>query len=184
MEQIRARAGASTGSLYHHFESKEVLAGELYLEGTRRVQEEGLSALLRHRSAERGIRAIVGWYLRWVQENPRFASYLFHHRHADFMVRDRRLERMNMKLRSDVTAWLARHIEAGELPKMGMEMYWAVLVGPSEFICRRRIREGKPREIARSARGLADAAWGAIVEIRDRQKGSSRTGASGRKRGG
>ena len=33
MEDIRRLSGASTGSIYHHFENKEMLAQALYLEG-------------------------------------------------------------------------------------------------------------------------------------------------------
>ena len=33
MEDIRIRSGASTGSIYHHFSNKEMLARALYLEG-------------------------------------------------------------------------------------------------------------------------------------------------------
>ena len=48
MDDIRLRAGASTGSLYHHFKSKEQLAAELYLEGVRRYQQGLRRELGRH----------------------------------------------------------------------------------------------------------------------------------------
>ena len=41
MDDIRVQANASTGSLYHHFRSKEQLAAELYVEGIR-YYEQGL----------------------------------------------------------------------------------------------------------------------------------------------
>ncbi|HZR81869.1 MAG TPA: helix-turn-helix domain-containing protein [Candidatus Binatia bacterium] len=175
MEDIRRRAGASTGSLYHHFESKEQLAGELYLEGTRRVQESGLAALLRHDDAERGIRAVVRWYLAWVARNPKLASYLIEHRHAEFMASaESALDRMNHALRDDVMRWIDRHVAAGELPALGMEMYWAILIGPSELVCRHRVRDGRAREIARFARDLEDAAWGALRAIARRRRSGRR----------
>jgi AcrR family transcriptional regulator len=177
MGEIRERAGASTGSVYHHFQSKEELAGALYLEGIRVVQEEGLAELVKHRTAERGVRALVLRYLDWVRDNPMMAAYLFNHRHAEFMASSgRRMDQMNLRLRTEVSGWLNRHVEAGDLPAVSMEMFWAVLVGPSEFICRRRLREGRPEEIANFARELADATWGALSGILAGQRGSRRAG--------
>ena len=42
LADIRAKAGASTGSIYHHFGSKERIAADLYLDGVRQTQEAGL----------------------------------------------------------------------------------------------------------------------------------------------
>ena len=86
MDDIRVRAGASTGSLYHHFKSKEQLAAELYIEGVRRYQQ-GLSRELgRHDSAEAGIRGVVHHYLRWVERHPKWARYLSQSRQAEFVA--------------------------------------------------------------------------------------------------
>src|SRR5205823_829248 len=85
MAEIRTRARASTGSIYHHFKSKEQIAAELYLEGVRSVQQHGLRALLRHERTEHGIRALVEAYLDWVQQNPVLAAFLFAVRHTDFV---------------------------------------------------------------------------------------------------
>jgi hypothetical protein len=86
------------------------------------------------------------------------------------------MDQMNLRLRTEVSGWLNRHVEAGDLPAVSMEMFWAVLVGPSEFICRRRLREGRPEEIANFARELADATWGALSGILAGQRGSRRAG--------
>lgn len=175
MEEVRNRANASTGSLYHHFESKEELAAALYADGIQQLQEGSLQALLRHRSAERGVRAAVAWKLRWVQDNPKMASYLFHHHHAGFLLpAEGTLDRLSPDLRSAIVDWISRQVEGGLLPALGVEMYWAILVGPAEFICRRRIREGKTDDIVSSSRDLEDAAWGALERILARQKADGR----------
>src|SRR5215470_3712527 len=54
IEDIRAKSGASIGSIYHHFRSKENLAATLYVEGLREYHAGLLRALRRCRSAEYG----------------------------------------------------------------------------------------------------------------------------------
>ncbi len=49
MVDIRRKSNASTGSIYHHFKSKEQLAAEVYLEGIRDYQEGFVTALGRAR---------------------------------------------------------------------------------------------------------------------------------------
>src|SRR5688572_22391487 len=83
MEEIRRRSRASTGSIYHHFSGKDELAGALYLEGIQRYQDGLLVALGRHRSAARGIRAIVLYHLGWVEAHHELARYLFQTRRAE-----------------------------------------------------------------------------------------------------
>ena len=82
LADIRAKAGASTGSIYHHFGSKEHIAANLYLEGVRQTQEAGLEALLRTKTARTGVTAQVGAYIDWVVEHPAMARFLFAMRHA------------------------------------------------------------------------------------------------------
>ena len=44
-EDVRMRSGASVGSIYHHFGSKEGIAGALYLAGMRVTRPAPLDAL-------------------------------------------------------------------------------------------------------------------------------------------
>ena len=86
ISDILKRAGATTGSLYHHFGSKEQLAGEVYLEGIRKYQAGFLSVLARQSDAEKGIKASIAYHLKWVESNKAWAQYLFRMRHDEFMT--------------------------------------------------------------------------------------------------
>ena len=88
LADIRQRAGASTGSIYHHFGSKEQIAGSLYLDALRATQDHGIAALLRTRTGRTGIHALVHAYLDWVEANPDRARFLLWMRHAEFVVPD------------------------------------------------------------------------------------------------
>ena len=57
MEDIRTRAGASTGSIYHHFKSKEQLAADLYLAGLQDAQAYNIAAIRKHTATEAGIQS-------------------------------------------------------------------------------------------------------------------------------
>ncbi len=54
IEDVCSQSGASVGSLYHHFSSKERLASAVYLEGIRDYQIGLAAELERHEQARTG----------------------------------------------------------------------------------------------------------------------------------
>ena len=131
LADIRDKAGASTGSIYHHFGSKEQIAASLYLEGVRQTQEAGLEALLRTRTARTGIAAQVGAYIGWVVEHPTMARFLFGMRHAPFLAADEAtIATLNEDTQRRGAQWFADRIAAGELPDIEPAMRWALVFGP------------------------------------------------------
>src|SRR5258708_34700305 len=68
MEDIRKLSGASTGSIYHHFSNKELLARALYLEG-RTSLNAALSASLIEQAPREGIESLVQTFLAWVEHH-------------------------------------------------------------------------------------------------------------------
>lgn len=160
LAEIRARSEASTGSIYHHFRSKEQLFAALYLEGVRATQAFGLRALRRAANAEEGVRALVGGYLRWVQRNPEMARYLLSTRRAEFMLEaERELEHENARFRGAVRDWMQPHARAGELPREGQDLVLALLLGPSEDFARRWLRGKTTTSLSIAADRLGTAAW-------------------------
>src|SRR5258707_15886203 len=66
IDEIRLAAGASIGSRYHHFDSKDDLAAALYIEGLHDYQQGAVAERHAHPEAEQGIKAAVVHHLRWV----------------------------------------------------------------------------------------------------------------------
>jgi AcrR family transcriptional regulator len=131
LADIRARSGASTGSIYHHFGSKERIAASLYLEGIRQTQVAGLTAVLRTRTARTGIAAQVGAYIDWVVEHPDLARFLFAMRHAPFLDDEEpNIGARNTDVHTEAAAWVADRVAAGELPDLEPAMRWALIFGP------------------------------------------------------
>jgi AcrR family transcriptional regulator len=131
LADIRTKAGASTGSVYHHFGSKERIAATLYLDGLRQTQEAGLAALLRTRTARTGIAAQVGAYIDWVVDHPALATFLFAMRRAPFLDDDEpAITALNTDTRERAARWIADRVAAGELPDLEPAMRWALVFGP------------------------------------------------------
>jgi AcrR family transcriptional regulator len=128
---IRERAGASTGSIYHHFGSKEQIAAALYVSGVRQTQAAGLEALLRTRTGRTGVAALVGAYVDWVVAHPELARFLFAMRHAPFVeTEDATIDDLNRDMHVRAATWFAARIEAGELPDLEPSLRSALVFGP------------------------------------------------------
>src|SRR4051812_43329419 len=65
MERLRVRSGASTGSIYHQFSSKEEVATALFLEAYESVMDQALTALTRSSTGMAGVRSFVFAHLDW-----------------------------------------------------------------------------------------------------------------------
>ena len=166
MADICEASGASIGSVYHHFKSKDQLFAALYLDGIRRTQEVALEALLPERDPERGVVRLVSSYLEWVRANRRLASYLLTLRRAEFMeVVGADLERLNREFRLQVEAWMKPHVESGGLPPLAPDLYLSILTGPSDHFARQWLRGRTRTELDVAAEQLGQAAWAALQHL-------------------
>src|ERR1700676_3869849 len=75
MEDIRKLSGASTGSIYHHFANKEMLARALYLEG-RSSLNAALFTTIATNDLRAGIKALVYAYLDWFEQHGDLGQYI------------------------------------------------------------------------------------------------------------
>jgi AcrR family transcriptional regulator len=168
---IKTRAKVSTGSIYHHFSSKEQLFAELYLDAIRETQASSLRALRRAKSAEQGVRALVGSYLRWVSREPEKAVFLLTMRRAEFMDGvETELEAVNQELRTALAEWTDQYVRAGELSLAKTDVLMALLIGPSEDFARRWLRGKTSTSLREAADLLGEASWNSLSAIARRSK--------------
>ena len=161
IEQICARAGASVGSVYHHFGDKGSLAGAVYLEALRDYQATFLAAL--HRApddAEAAVRAAVDAHVGWcLRRRPEYARFLFFYgdeaRNADPTA----LEELNHDFFAEVRRWWRPHAHYGALRDIDLDLAYALWLGPVQEFCRLRLAGRTTLAPARATRTLADAAW-------------------------
>jgi AcrR family transcriptional regulator len=170
MAHICERSGASIGSMYHHFKSKEQLAAAVYMDGILQYQDGLLSALEQEEKAEGGIRAVIEFHLRWVAGNPDRSRFLFQKRHEAFMGgTDDEFNRLNKKFVLAISQWFARHVEAGVIRKMGWDMYLAILLGPCQEFSRLFLSGKNMSSIDRAVEELSRAAWNSLAAKKEQR---------------
>ncbi len=163
MQDIRRRSGASNGSIYHHFKSKEQLAAAVYLQGIADYQA-GLGARLgRSASARAGVEAIVRYHLEWVAARADWARYLFRMRHAEFMaLAEGSIAQANREFAGALGDFFHRHVETGALRRLPPELYLSLILGPCQELARLWLLEKRPIDLGRAAGELSAAAWQAL----------------------
>ncbi len=160
MADIRRKSNASTGSIYHHFRSKEQLAAEVYIEGIRDYQEGFVAALEEQEHARDGIFAVINYHLRWVERNPDWTVYLFQKCYAEFMgSTEEEVDCLNAEFLSRCAKWFARHVKAGRLRRLPPDLYGAILIGPCMEYVRQYVSGQARTPIDRAIQELALAAW-------------------------
>jgi AcrR family transcriptional regulator len=160
LEDIRGEARVSVGALYHHFPDKAGLASGLYVELTRDFQDAFLAELRAHPGAEDGVRAGVGFYLRWVSANRAAARFLLAERPAD----DAALREQNRPFFAETMAWWEMHVHYGVLRSLPFDLIHALWLGPAHEYTRHWL-EGRGRRVPVTVAGeLADAAWQTLKE--------------------
>lgn len=162
IEQVRERSGASVGSIYHHFESKEGLAGAVYFDCLVHYQERFLAACRRTTAARELIEAGVDQHLRWVTENQARARFLATAREALSLAHVSALREVNRDFFAGVREQLHDHVEAGRIRKLPLDVLEAIWIGPSQELGRHWLSGRHRTPLPDSADALASAAWNAL----------------------
>jgi AcrR family transcriptional regulator len=182
LADIRIRAQASIGSIYHHFRSKEQLAAALYVEGVRDYQSSFLVELGRHRGAREAVRGLVRHHLQWIKRNPDWSRFLFEHRQSEFlMAAESALHEVNEDFyRASLARW-QRFFDSRELTELPPDVLTAILLGPSQEFARHWLAGRSRTDVEHAAELLAEAAWRSLSnsrrELRSRAKPSRRSGS-------
>ncbi len=160
MADIRRRSNASTGSIYHHFKSKEQLAAEVYLEGIRDYQEGFLAVLEERESAQEGIYAVIRYHLQWVSTNPDWTRYLFRNAHTGFMASAKDVfAGLNAEFMRRCARWLGAHVKAGTIRRLPADMYVSILLGPLMEYTRLFVSGHSCTQPDNAIEALGSAAW-------------------------
>jgi AcrR family transcriptional regulator len=163
IEDVRARSGASTGSIYHHFGGKEGLAAAIYVEGLNDFQQGFLRELRRHRPPEETIKGLVRHHLRWVARNADLARFIFNRHETEVRVQtEQPMAQLNRRLFAEAGALLDPMFESGHLRRLPLDLFNAVLIGPSQEFARHWLAGRTRTSIKTAERELAEAAWAAL----------------------
>jgi len=160
---ICRKAGASIGSVYHHFKSKGKLAAAIYLEGIRDYQAGMIDAISRLENARDGIFAVVHFHLMWVKKNPEWARFLFQKRHAEYMDdTENEMKQLNAAFGQGIAGWFQKHIQAGKIRPLPRDLLIALLLGPCQEYSRQYVSGHAVTDVTEAAGVMAAAAWSAL----------------------
>jgi len=164
IEDVRRRSGASVGSIYHHFGSKEGLAATLYTEGLSDYQQGLLETLAHDPAPAEGITELVGHHLRWVEDHRDLARFLLVRPSTDVLSgASGRIAEQNATVADAISSWLEVHRQAGRVRRVEPDLLLAILLGPSQQFVRVWLRDGGTTSIDRAASVLSAAAVAALV---------------------
>jgi AcrR family transcriptional regulator len=164
IDDIRAAADSSTGSIYHHFGNKDGLIAALFfaaLDDQTALVEPRIAAATTAREA---VEATVVSYMEWVSAQPRLARFMYKARavvtagpaHDDLAARNKARHR-------ELLAWLVKGVERGEIRALPRETYVSLLIGQSENYCRAWLAERIKAKPSEHAAVFAEAAWRSIA---------------------
>ncbi len=85
MRDIALESGVSTGAVYHHFESKEEIAGEIYSETLEVIRNRLQNAIDRGKSAEERVKGIVRALLSLAEEDRYTMEYALYVKHREIL---------------------------------------------------------------------------------------------------
>jgi AcrR family transcriptional regulator len=168
INQVCARAGASVGTVYHHFpRGLPELEDALYLDTLASYQQGLVSELQRHRSAAAGVKSMVMFHLEWMAGNVGLAQYLSSF-NASWLSSGQlaQLEAMNAEFATGVQEWSEPHVSAGHIRRLPILLFGQIVLGTaqqygSEIIATADCAAAAG-EVRRAAPILADAAWRAV----------------------
>ncbi|MBN1497241.1 MAG: TetR/AcrR family transcriptional regulator [Spirochaetes bacterium] len=160
MSDICQAADASTGSVYHHFKSKEQLAAAVYIEGIGEYQRGIMDALVREEDARAGIRAIISFHLTWVKEHPLWARFLFHQRHASFMdSTDDALNTLNKTFAETMGGWFKKQVHRGTIRPRNWDLVIVIILGPCQEFSRLYLSGKSVSSVDEAIEFLTETAW-------------------------
>jgi AcrR family transcriptional regulator len=164
IESVRAGSGASVGSIYHHFDGKEGLAADLYLEILRDYHDAFNAVLQSSRSARAGVEGSVAMHLRWIAHQPDRARYLFNCREPEVIARTGgAVKALNVAFYAEANSWVEGHVERGHIRPLTPRISQALWMGPClEFARQWLARTGQRRELSEAETVLGRAAWDSL----------------------
>ena len=128
---IGKRAGASVGSMYHHFGNKDGIAVALMVEGLQQTAELQIARLSGAQSQKEVVAALIESIVSWVESNPEWARFIYTVSSSQLMQRAQaELEEINARYQQ----LLAPHLAHTGLPA---EAIPSLVLGPVHDYARR-----------------------------------------------
>lgn len=157
IDAVATRAGASVGSIYHHFGSKEALLVEAWRDAMDDYRAELWRRLDAAVGAEETVKAVVRHHLEWIAEHPAEARLLHEARWTPGLREARRQDDGAHFVR----LWerFRPYLDAGQMVRVPPSLYPVLLLGPAHELARQGFKRRSDVDLREAAEHLAEAAW-------------------------
>jgi AcrR family transcriptional regulator len=162
---IRKRSGTSNGALFHHFRSKEAIAGALHVQAIASFQQ-GLWDLVSHKpgSLREAVRAVLEHQLTWTERNADLARFIYARGHLDWdTAAGAELAARNRDLAAAFRTWMAPLVASGEIRPRPMLLTTAIVSGPAHSIAQRWLAGHLDRPLTSFVDDLTEAACAGLA---------------------
>lgn len=168
MDDIRRASGASIGSIYHHFGSKEGIAVALHREYWQEWWSVSDQVIRPGRSARAVIRDLVASYLSWVEREPGLVRFMFF---LPESLQIRSVARVALREvfaegQQNIWTWLETQAAKGAIQRLPMDLYHAVIFGPMLEHVGRWLRGVADTDLPEAGRLLGERIWRSLAPDR------------------
>jgi AcrR family transcriptional regulator len=164
LQAVRHRAGVSNGSLFHHFPSREDLAGAVVGAGMSAHQDDLLAEVRAAATARGAITGVVQRHLRWVANQQQLARLLLSAAPETLRAGlSTPVLTANRSFFTEVAVWLTGHGWAGAPPLSTVAALW---LGPAQYYARGWLA-APDDSLPDATTSLADGAWRALSPLLD-----------------
>lgn len=161
--EICARSGASVGSVYHHFGSKDGIVVALIADGLQAHLDALQEALeLARGDPRRGIEAVVGSLIEWIEANPGWAMFIYANLNNSSASTAEPIRNVNQCYGKIVDGFFGPLIAAGRIRPLPRECWSSLIAAPIHDYARRWLRGQVQRSPSARRQVFVDAAWSIV----------------------
>lgn len=162
IDDIRTESGASIGSIYHQFASKDEILTHLYCQAVSAYRAGLTQALRSKRHPKQGLRAAVDFHIEWIDTHRPLARIMLRWDESELSEAGQSmLGEETRRFGKELGVWLKEAAASGDIRSMTPELYAALLIGPLLEYGRRAVRGAAiGREVHRE---LANGIWRALA---------------------
>lgn len=130
-------SGVSNGSFFHHFGSKEGVAGALFLEALGNYHAALTQDLPACPGAPEGIVCLIAAHMRWVVAHRAEARFMFEQVRPEWLEPIRAAQQgENGVFASAIESWRKPLIDAAVFDDVPAQVFFSQVMGPAQMVCR------------------------------------------------
>jgi AcrR family transcriptional regulator len=164
VEDIRAESGASIGSIYHQFASKDEILSAIYCQAVAAYGDGLIEALRSRQESRAGLQAAVAFHVAWIDAHRALARIMLHWDESELSEAGRALlNEEAWRFAGELDRWLQEGVTEGRLRPLPAELAASLFLGPLLEYGRRLVHHLTSHPVDESGRGLAEGIWRALA---------------------